>query len=271
LHVSVDNHFIISNKPYLTYAAQILDRYPTIILVLVDSAFSRQIVIEEGEIIKENEFVSFAIKKHKKGGWSQARFSRHFESHVVHHTKKSIDNLQKLLKKYPTADIILAGQDEIRSLFKKYLPSFLNKKIITETHLDMDSGKEEILKKVFLILDSNNKQKDQKEITKLKEAIPKKGSTKLEEIISAIEEGKVLELFIDPKLKIAGLFCSSCGYLTTEAQKLCPICRKKLTTSKNIIEKLVEKMFSQKNTHLEFIEDNKEFQNLGGIAAIFTY
>jgi len=76
LTVEVDNTLIVDSSPYLRPLARIQDEWETFTLVLLNSNHAKIFSVSLGKTEHEKTLSKDIMNKHKKGGWSQARFNR---------------------------------------------------------------------------------------------------------------------------------------------------------------------------------------------------
>ena len=74
--VQPPNALIVDSSPYIRPLAEIADEYKPFTLVLLNQNHAKIFSVSCGDIVKEDELSAEIMNKHKKGGWSQARFQR---------------------------------------------------------------------------------------------------------------------------------------------------------------------------------------------------
>jgi peptide chain release factor subunit 1 len=82
-----EHRLYISDQPHLYPLARLLDEYPRYAVVLADTHVARIFVFAANQLETEQDIAGVKTRRHKMGGWSQARYQRHMENYHVHHAK----------------------------------------------------------------------------------------------------------------------------------------------------------------------------------------
>ena len=94
-------------------------------------------------------------KRHKMGGWSQARYQRHTENYHIHHAKEVVDALARVVRDESIRSIVMSGDDVIVPLLKEQLPKDLAERIVDVVKLDVQASEREVLEKTIAALREN--------------------------------------------------------------------------------------------------------------------
>jgi peptide chain release factor subunit 1 len=139
------HQLIISDQPHLYPLAQIVDAYPRYAVVLADTQLARIFVFAENTVERRERVESDKTKRHKMGGWAQARYQRHVDHDRLLHAKDVVDHLARIVRAERIEKVILAGDDVIMPMLRDQLPKEVADRVIDVAHLDIRSPEHEIL------------------------------------------------------------------------------------------------------------------------------
>jgi len=263
LDIPLKNLLVVDSSPYIKPIAELLDFYDEYGLVMLNSNRARIYEISGGKIGYEKRIAEHVLNRHKKGGWSQARFQRIRKGEIKHFLKKVAEDMEKLDVKY----IVLAGPGEAKKWLLDYLSKNVKEKIIST--LDAKFGEDVISQSEEAIEDERMIEKKYI-LQSLVDEILKNGLavSGIEESIKAIKNGQMEMVLIKDGLAIKGWKCEKCQIFDAGSIETCPYCGSK-TTSVDVIEEIVE-LAERMDTHIEFIDD-EILDKLGGVAGFLRY
>jgi peptide chain release factor subunit 1 len=232
LPVKVENLLIVDSSPYLRPLARILDEWDSFTLVLVNSNYAKIFSVSLGKIESTKSLSADIMNKHKKGGWSQARFNRLRKGAINEFLSEVVDALQKRADDH----IIIAGPGQAKKQLRDMLPKNLQERLVQLVDIDIDDEKE-LLKESITLISEDEKQRSHDAVQRLKEEILKDGLAAygVEETLKAVKNGQVELLIIEKNLRIAGWICENCQVVNTGNKKNCPYCSKK-TSEVDVLE-----------------------------------
>lgn len=264
LHVHINNLLIVDSSPYIRPLTRILDEWESFTLVLINTNQAKIFSVEMGVTEKEKTLSSDIMSKHKKGGWSQARFQRIRKGAIHDFFTEVIDNLEKLTEER----IILAGPGVAKTQFRDMLPQHIDEKIVDV--LDVDMNEEESIKQSLKIISENEEMKSHDLVYQLKGEILKNGLAVygFEETLQAARNGQIDVLLVEKDFKLKGCLCEHCQILKSGPIKDCPVCGGP-TTEADVIEEIIE-YAERTDANIEFTDD-EELTNLGHIAGLLRF
>lgn len=265
LPMEISNLFIVDSSPYIRPLARIIDEWETFTLVLLDShqakIFSVSLGVEE---IQEN-LSSDIMNKHKKGGWSQARFQRRRKEAIHRFFTELSEQLQKVADK----QIIIAGPGTPKTRFIEVLPKRLRERIVDVIDVDFHDEEDLIQTSIDRISSEEDKRSHQS-VNDLKKEIFKSGLAVygMEDTLKAIKMGQVDVLIVEKDYKLKGCLCEHCQVLKAGPIKDCPVCGGPVTEA-DMIEEIIE--FAER-THatIEF-SDDEELAKLGHVGGLLRF
>src|SRR5262245_61132305 len=95
----IDGHrLFISDQPHLYPMAKLLDEYPRYVALVADTNQARIFVFAANALERQDRVEGVKTRRHKMGGWSQARYQRHTENYHLHHAKEVADTLDRIVR-----------------------------------------------------------------------------------------------------------------------------------------------------------------------------
>lgn len=265
LSMPVKNSLIVDSSPYLRPLARVQDEWESFTLLLISSNYAKIFSISLGKIEHEKKLSADIMNKHKKGGWSQARFNRLRKGAIHAFFLEVVEALEKMADEH----IILAGPGQAKHQFRNMLPKNLKDNIVEIIDISIDDEKELMKESIHLISDKEE-QKSREAVKQLKEEILKDGLAAygVNDTLTAAKNGQVELLIIEKDHKLHGWICENCQIVKAGVKKTCPYCGKK-TSEVDILEEILE--FAERtDAEIEFTDD-EEIANLGHIGAILRF
>jgi len=264
LAIPLKNMIVVDSSPYIKPIAELMDEYVEYGLVLLNNNRARIYSIYGTRIENEKRVAEHVINKHKKGGWSQARFQRIRKEEIKHFLKKVAEDMERLKE---ARYIVLAGPGEAKKWLMDYLSNDIKNKVITTIDVDMEAKPLGLAREK---IEEERGEEIEEELHSLMNEILKNGLAigGIGNTIKSLKNGEVDLLFIKKGLKIKGWKCEKCQAFGVGEQKKCPYCGGK-TTEVDVIEEMVEEA-EKMDTKVEFT-DNEMISKLGGAAGFLRY
>ena len=276
LAVGLKNEIIVDKTPYIKPLIDAIDRYQRYAVMLVDKEFARLFVIHLGEIEEYKEvFTENVPGKHKKGGWfslEQKSFERHIDYHVDLHLKDVIKQLKGMILAGDISRLIVGGSEEALSKTKSLFTKQMSDKIIGTLNINMSANINEVQLKVQPVLEEY--ENDEKNLL-VDEMVTKAMKNEndilgLDNVLSALQEGRVMRLLYIMDYIDSGYSCGECGFLTSQKIGKCPFCKKEMKKIDYIIDFAAQKAVEQGAT-VEVVSESKELKEAGSIGAFLRY
>ncbi|MFZ3136507.1 MAG: hypothetical protein WA126_03835 [Thermodesulfovibrionales bacterium] len=276
LSVPLKNEIIVDNTPYIKPLLDILDNYQRYAILLVGKESARLFLVHLGEIEEYTEVHSDDVPgKHKKGGWfslSEKSYERHTDYHVSLHLKDVLKQLDSFLSGEYVGRLIIGGSEEAFTKVKAMLPQTVADKIIGTFQAEMFANSKEILEKVEPILKASEEKKEAETIDDLHTKAMKNENAVLgiENVLNAIQEGRVMRVVMLKDYNQSGLSCSKCENLTIQDLTSCPYCKGDMQKANYIVDLLSQKAVEQ-GALVEVVSQNKKLQKSGSIGAFLRF
>lgn len=274
--VPVKNDIIIDTTPYIKPLLDILDNYQRYAILLVGRESARLFMIHLGEIEEYIEVYTEGVPgKHKKGGWfslSEKSYERHIDYHVQRHLKDVLKQLDTLMSKERVGKLIIGGSEDAVSKVKNMLPQTISESIIGTFQADMNATGKEILEKTEPIFRAYENIKEAETIDEILTKTMKNENAVIgvEDVMNAMQEGRIMKLVMLKDFSIEGLLCKNCGHLTIQNITSCPYCKGEIEKA-NYVADLIAQRAIEQGAVVDIVYENQKLQEAGGIGAILRF
>ncbi|MDY6958783.1 MAG: Vms1/Ankzf1 family peptidyl-tRNA hydrolase [Halobacteriota archaeon] len=271
LRIPLEDQMVVDTSPYIRPLVRLIDEYETFGLVLLDSHRVKIYVVSSGKIEVEEERGSDIMNKHKKGGWSQARFQRLREGAIDRFLKIVLEDVEEIFREERIERVIIAGSGNAKKTFVSMLPNDLKSNVIDVIDIEFDEAEGRLVSRAEELIFEDEKKRSEMNVERLREEILKDGACVygLKETMDAVKIGQVDTLLVRKGLKVRGWICEKCQSVGRGLVKYCPNCESE-TSEADMIEEIIE-FAKRKDTEIEFVVDNKTLEELGGIGGLLRY
>ncbi len=276
LAVPFKNEIIVDTTPYVKPLLDILDNYQRCAILLVDKESARIFLAHLGEIEEYTEVHSDDIPgKHKKGGWfslAEKSYERHTDYHVGLHLKDVLKELEVFFSGEYVGRMIIGGPEEAVTKVKAVLPQGIADKIIGTFQAEMAANSKEVMKKAEPLIHEYEKRKETEDIEELLTKAMKNENAVIgiENVLSALQEGRVMKLIVLKDFKQSGLSCKQCTYLSTQNITSCPFCNGDMQDQKYLVDLIAQKAVEQ-GAFVEVASENGKLRESGNIGAFLRF
>jgi peptide chain release factor subunit 1 len=199
LSAPVEQHrLFISSEPHLYPLALLADEYPRYAVLLADTHLARLFVVAANVLHPVATVEGTKTRRHKMGGWSQARYQRHIDNYHEQHAKEVVDTLARLVREERLASVVIMGDDVIVPLLREELPKDLAGRVVDVLKLDIRAPEHEILEAAAELMKQTGATNDRDRVEVLFNAYRSGGLgvVGVEDTERALEIGQVEELLI---------------------------------------------------------------------------
>jgi peptide chain release factor subunit 1 len=252
----------VSDQPHLYPLARALDQSPRYAVLLASTRLARIFVVASHTVWPARELEGARTKRHKMGGWAQARYQRHIENYHHQHVKEVIDVLGRVVRDEDISSIIISGDEVIVPLLKEHLPKDLGDRVVDVMKLDVRAPEHEVLETTMALMRERDSDTDRARVESLLGAYRAGGLAVVgvEQTRRALDLGQVDELVIaaapetiDPGAVSGG------GRHQGEP-----------SPEERAADRLIAKA-RQTSARIRFIEDASLLAAVGGVGALLRY
>lgn len=268
----IKGRFVIDSDPYTRPLVRFLDENEKHFIAMVDRKKAKLFSLYTGILNERKEVYDEVQGRHKKGGWSQARFQRHIDDQAAKHLQNVGTVLHDVYKKEKFDHLILGGPQEARTSFKNILHSSLQRIIVGEIDIGIDEPIAEIEEAIKQTVERFEKEQSEQYVRELLERLGKHhlAVAGLEKTIAMLHQARVHTLIVKQDLSEKGFKCSDCETPFMKKEEKCTLCNKQIIPAPDIIDEMVEKAWEM-NGEVKFIKASKELDRVGGIAALLRW
>jgi len=268
--IPVENLLVVDSSPYIRPIVELMDRYESYGLILINSHKAKIYVVYAGEVEYEKDISKTIMGRHKKGGWSQARFQRIRKGAISQFINEAVEDAEKFFSKEKIDKTIISGPGEAKIWFKERLPSYLRDKVIGVIDENFYEVESKIISDAEDMVEKDEEKEREELVETLKADILRNELAVygIEETMDVVKNGQVSMLLVAEGLKIAGWKCERCQVAAIGTKEKCPYCGHD-TTGVDIVEEIVE-LAEKSDSRIEFFDD-KMLRDIGGIAALLRY
>jgi peptide chain release factor subunit 1 len=195
----LDGHHVhIADQPHLYPLARLIDQFPRYIAVVADTHSARIFVFAANAVEKVDHVEGIKTKRHKVGGWSQARYQRHVDNFRAQHAKEVVDVVSRIAREESIDQIVIAGDEVIVPLLRNELPKDIAARVIDVVKLDIRAPEREVLETTIAALRQKDAESDHERVEELISAYRGNGLgvAGLAKTRKAFEMGQVDELLL---------------------------------------------------------------------------
>ena len=271
LAVPVDDLMVVSASPYIRPLAALREEHVAYGLVVLDSHRARIYVVSSGLFEDEECIAEDIMKRHKKGGMSQARFQRLRTGAVEHFLKEVSEAMACEFARNEVSRIVIAGPGTAKTMLKEILPKELGCKVLGLLDMEFDEAESCLALRAGEEVREDERRTVSGNLERLRAGVLTHGLAVHghAETAEALRRGQVELLLVCRDLRLRGWICERCQLFEPGTVQRCPSCGGRVSEI-DTVEELVE-LAERKDTEVEFVDDSELLGELGGVAGILRY
>ncbi|MDG6245018.1 MAG: Vms1/Ankzf1 family peptidyl-tRNA hydrolase [Methanolobus sp.] len=273
LPVEPEQAMVLDTSPFLLPLARLRADYQDYGVLLVDSREAKFTCIRS-DIAEEKEHLSTDLmNKHKKGGWSQARFNNLRKGAIKSFLSEVADNVQDTCGQLKTQGFVLAGPGNAKQQLMDLLPKDVQDNVLAVIDMSMDISRDELVEAGNAVLHQTDISRSSQLADDFKNALLKGGLAAygVEDVRAALEQGRVNTLLILKDSSVPGWICERCQNLQANAlpPKECDRCNGP-TSVVDVVEELYE-LAQRTAAEVEFMEKDYFPDSDNMVGALLRY
>jgi len=259
---------VLDRSAFLLPLARLKEEYEDYILLHLDSKEARIFLIRS-DLLEERERAHIDLmNKHKKGGWSQMRFSRLRKGAIHSFLSQVMKDLlhQDLIS---ARGLVLAGPGEAKQQLLEMLPASLKGIVLGILDVPMDAPPKEMIKRGDELAREEERSRAKLLADRFREAALKGRPAAFgpSDVSKALQEGRVDYLLISGGFSLPGMICKSCHHPYSDG-KTCPACGGELAALR--LEELYM-LANRTGAEVAIVEDDEFLEKIGYVGAILRY
>jgi peptide chain release factor subunit 1 len=242
----VKDRATLGDHPYVLPLEVLVETYQSFCTVIVDREKARIFLARMGRIREETELLDDVPGRHDQGGWSQARYQRHIDEHVLAHLKHVADVLLEYFKRTGFDHLILAGPHEAVAEFERHLHDYLKRRIVDRAQLPMSVSAADVLEKSMAVEEGIEERREREVVERVlaEAAAGRNAVTELGPVLEALNDGRVDTLVVPFGLEARGARCRECGRLALGGSR-CRTCGGPMESLPDVVESAVASALRQ--------------------------
>ncbi len=226
--------------------AGLLDEAWTAIVALVDTNTCRLFVTRRGSLVERPgpDELPDEHRRHKQGGWSQARYQRHIDTHDRRFATDAASAIGTLAERTNARHLLLAGDERAISVLEEELSPATRSLLDHVERISMHATADEVRAEVAPVL-AALRAHEEEDVTQRAIAgwrAGDLGTVGIDAVAAALERGQVHELVLDEAADV-------------DATLRAELVRQAALTGADVVT----------------VTDHAELQRLGGVAATLRY
>lgn len=142
-------------------------RVPRYAVMLADTRSARIFVFAANSVQQTEQIEGVKTRRHKMGGWSQARYQRHMENYHLQHAKEVVDALARITREEKIGSVVLAGDEVIVPLLRDQLTKDVAERVVDVLKLDIRAAEREVLESTLAALREKDSDTDRERVDAL--------------------------------------------------------------------------------------------------------
>ena len=195
-----EHRLYISNQPHVYPLVRLADDYPRYAVLLADTHSARLFVVADNRARETSAIEGVKTRRHKMGGWSQARYQRHIDNYHVKHAKEVVEALERLVREERLQSIIVAGDEVIVPLLREQLPKAVAERVVDVVKLDVRAPEHAVLAATREVMRQQDASSDRARVDALFDAYRSSGLG----VVGPTDTARALDLGQVDELLIAG-------------------------------------------------------------------
>lgn len=270
----------VGNSPHVKPLADLLDNYGGYAVALVDKQGARLFYYHMGELMEQEGVMGENVRHTKRGGASQfhgrrggvAGQTNYAEEVAVRNMKDAADFAADFFAEHHVRRVILGGTDDNVSNFRTHLPKTWQSLIVGSFPMAMTATTNEVSERAQVIIQEEDRRHEKEIVEAIVTAAAKgrEGAIGLEDTLTAVKDGRVMDLVVEDGFRAAGYLCNGCGYLTTQELESCPFCGGEFGKINDVVDMAVTEVMKSGGDVL-IVHDLSELEEAGSIGARLRY
>jgi peptide subunit release factor 1 (eRF1) len=249
-------------------------------VALIDKQGARLFSFHLGELREQEGVMGESVRRTKRGGGSQAGGSRggaaggttFAEEAAERNMKESAEFASQFFAENNIRRVLIGGTDDNVALFQSLLPKSWQSLVVGTFPMSMTASHTEVMERALKISQEAEIQRKSQMVEAVVTGAAKgRGAAiRLDDTLSAVNEGRVQTLLIQKGFRAPGYRCAGCGYLTAQKLETCPFCGNKFEEIPDAVELAVRKVL-QSGGEVEILHNGEKLTQHGNIGALLRY
>lgn len=272
-----ENRLVVGPVPHLYPLVKLADQSPIYAVCVADVNQARIVVCGLGEVLTAEDFEGpEPIDRTRVAGWAEVRYQSRIEAHIQKNAREIAEKLGEVVQDNGDIDyVILAGDEVILGELRNALPAHVEKKLVDEERIPVETSAHEILQKTVEMIRGVEAKDSRRLADTLIDRFRAGGLAVagLDPTIEALNMENVDQLLLIEAFNgdRRGWQCAECRVLGLgEMPAACPFCDAPMPQEIDLREAMVRRA-ERIGRKVEIVEGDHELERLDGVGALLRY
>lgn len=257
LPIPLPSRLRVGRRPYLRPLARVRDENARYGVVVLDKQRARLFVSQLGTVQEVADLFEDTPGHHKQGGWSQMRFQRHHDAHVLWHAGAVAEATDLLLERFEARHLLVSGPPEVKGEFRSALTPRARDRWAGEFTVGLEAGETEVEEAITPLRRSTESREELEAIETLNNSVSAgRAVWGLEGTLRAVREKRARLLVVHDRYRAPGSECRRCRLLLSSPEPACPACGGQLEPVEDLVDAILEEAVVQE-AELELVWSNE--------------
>jgi peptide chain release factor subunit 1 len=209
--------------------------------------------------------------RHDQGGWSQARYQRHIEKHVLEHLRDVAERLDQQVRRLRGPRVVVVSSEETRAEFEEEISHEVRNAIIGWTSAEAHAAAPALLEVVEPVLERWRAEQESEAVERWREEAGRNGRAAAgwAQTLEAASDGRVELLLFQDGADRAAWECPACGRLSSVAGN-CPLDGTQMEMSDAGLDLACHQTLAHGGT-IWAVRERHDLEPVEGIGALLRY
>ena len=209
--------------------------------------------------------------RHDQGGWSQARYQRHIEKLVQDHLRGVADELDRSVRRTPSATVVVVASEETRAELSELLSNEAKNAVVGWTHAEAHATPAELLGVVSPILEEHRAETERRNLERWREEAGRNGraASGWAATLEAASDGRIEVLLFQEGASRPAWQCPACGRAAVD-EGSCPLDGTRMEPRAEGLDVAVHQTLAHGGT-VAAMRHQHDLEPVQGIGALLRY
>jgi len=246
LLVALPTRVRVGRRAYLRPLARVRDEHDRFAVVSLDKTRARLFVSQLGSILEVADIFEDTPGHHKQGGWSQMRFQRHHDAHVMWHASAVAKATELMMDRFEIRHLLATGTPQVLAEYRDHLAPQVARYWDGEFGQDIEAGPTEVIEAIAPLQREVEAREERATIEQLNNSVSAgRAVWGLEATLRALTERRVMTLVVHDRYRAPGKECVRCRMLLADHVGRCPACYGKPERLEDVVDAALEQAVTQ--------------------------
>jgi peptide chain release factor subunit 1 len=261
----------VGRNLYLAPLVPLVGRGEGALIVVVGRERGQFYRLRGGRLEELSDYTEEQPGRHDQGGWSQARYQRHIETRVQEHLRDVAEELDRLVRRLPSVQVVVISSEDTRAEFDELLTHEARAAVIGWTSAEAHATPAELLELSAPVLERYRGEKETELVDRWREEAGRSGRAAAgwEDTLEAASDARVELLLFQEGVDHPASRCPQCGRVAVDSGK-CPLDGTSMETSEDGLDLAVHQTLVH-GGRVWALRQRRDLEPVEGIGALLRY